>query len=33
MGGLVGCETALYLASYGNEVTILEMLPEIATGM
>ncbi|MGC9001142.1 FAD-dependent oxidoreductase [Caldisericum sp.] len=32
-GGLVGCETALYLASKGNDVTILEMLPEIATGM
>ncbi|MGB9666912.1 MAG: FAD-dependent oxidoreductase [Candidatus Cryosericum sp.] len=32
-GGLVGCETALYLASQGNDVTILEMLPEIATGM
>ena len=32
-GGLVGCETALYLASMGNEVTILEMLPEIARDM
>ena len=32
-GGLVGCETALFLAESGNDVTILEMLPEIATGM
>ncbi len=32
-GGLVGCETALYLAERGNEVTILEMLPEIARDM
>ncbi len=32
-GGLVGCETALYLADAGNEVTIIEMLDEIAIGM
>ena len=32
-GGLVGCETALYLRDHGNEVTIVEMLPEIALGM
>jgi len=33
-GGLVGCETALYLRQMGgNEVTIVEMLPEVATGM
>ena len=32
-GGLVGCETALYLADKGNNVVILEMLPEIALGM
>ncbi len=32
-GGLVGCETALYLASIGNKVTIIEMLPEIAMSM
>ncbi len=32
-GGLVGCETALYLAEKGNKVTILEMLPEIARDM
>jgi len=32
-GGLVGCETALYLAANGNSVTIVEMLPEIAMGM
>ena len=32
-GGLVGCETALYLRQLGNEVTIVEMLPEVAAGM
>jgi 2,4-dienoyl-CoA reductase-like NADH-dependent reductase (Old Yellow Enzyme family)/thioredoxin reductase len=32
-GGLVGCETALFLAEQENQVTILEMLSEIATGM
>jgi 2,4-dienoyl-CoA reductase-like NADH-dependent reductase (Old Yellow Enzyme family)/thioredoxin reductase len=30
-GGMVGCETATYLASMGREVTIVEMLPTIAT--
>lgn len=29
-GGLVGCETALYLAQQGKKVTIVETLPEIA---
>lgn len=28
-GGLVGCETALWLAEDGKEVTIVEMLPEL----
>lgn len=28
-GGLVGCETALYLAKQGKDVTIVETLPEI----
>jgi len=32
-GGLVGCETALYLALQGNDVTIVEMLPNIAIDM
>ena len=32
-GGLVGCETALYLAEQGHDVTIVEMLPDIAIGM
>ena len=32
-GGLVGCETALYLRQMGNEVTVVEMLPEVASGM
>lgn len=31
-GGLVGCETALHLAKQGNEVTIIEMLPDVAIG-
>lgn len=31
-GGTVGCETALLLASKGNEVAILEMLPSLAKG-
>lgn len=30
-GGVIGCETALYLAQQGKKVTIVEMLPEIAT--
>lgn len=29
-GGMVGCETAEFLAEYGKEVTIVEMLPELA---
>jgi len=29
-GGLIGSETAMYLASLGKDVTIVEMLPEIA---
>ncbi|MBM4462547.1 MAG: FAD-binding protein [Chloroflexi bacterium] len=32
-GGMVGCETADLLASYGREVTIIEMLPELAADM
>lgn len=31
-GGLVGCETALWLAQQGKEVTILEMTPHILGG-
>jgi len=31
-GGLVGCETALFLAQ-NNEVTIIEMLPDVGLGM
>ena len=31
-GGLVGCETALWLAQKGRQVTIVEMLPELMTG-
>ena len=31
-GGLVGCETALWLANQGKRVTIIEALPEMATG-
>jgi len=27
-GGLIGCETALWLAKQGRKVTIVEMLPE-----
>ncbi|MCX7634132.1 MAG: FAD-dependent oxidoreductase [Syntrophales bacterium] len=30
-GGMVGCETATFLASMGRAVTIVEMLPNIAT--
>ena len=29
-GGLVGCETALWMAQQGKKVTIVEMLPELA---
>jgi 2,4-dienoyl-CoA reductase-like NADH-dependent reductase (Old Yellow Enzyme family)/thioredoxin reductase len=32
-GGLVGCETACFLADKGKKVTIVEMLPDIATDM
>jgi len=32
-GGLVGCETADFLSSYGKEVTIVEMLPQLASDM
>jgi NADPH-dependent 2,4-dienoyl-CoA reductase/sulfur reductase-like enzyme len=32
-GGLIGCETALYLAKNGNKVTIVEMLDDVAIGM
>jgi len=32
-GGLVGCETALYLSENANSVTIIEMLADIAVGM
>lgn len=31
-GGLVGCETALWLAQKGKKVTVLEMLPHILGG-
>lgn len=30
-GGLIGCEEAIHLAREGHEVTIMEMLPEIAS--
>ncbi len=30
-GGLVGCETALWLAEEGKQVTIIEILPELMT--
>lgn len=32
-GGVVGCETAELLLSHGKDVTIVEMLPELATRM
>ena len=32
-GGMVGCEVALTIAQYNNQVTIVEMLPAIAAGM
>jgi len=32
-GGMVGCETALYLAAQGKKVIIVEMLDELATDM
>ncbi len=31
-GGLVGCETALWLANQGKKVSIVEILPEVPTG-
>jgi 2-enoate reductase len=31
-GGLVGCETALWLAQQGKKVTLIEMLPGLMTG-
>jgi 2,4-dienoyl-CoA reductase-like NADH-dependent reductase (Old Yellow Enzyme family)/thioredoxin reductase len=30
-GGVTGCETAEFIAQYGKEVTIVEMLPEVAS--
>lgn len=30
-GGMVGCETASFLATMGKKVTIVEMLPDVAT--
>lgn len=32
-GGLVGCETAEFLTEYGKRVTIVEMLPRLASDM
>ncbi|MCZ7661777.1 MAG: NAD(P)/FAD-dependent oxidoreductase [Thermoleophilia bacterium] len=32
-GGLTGCDTALWLALKGNEVTIIEMMPAVAMDM
>jgi 2-enoate reductase len=32
-GGLVGCETALHIAEKGKAVTVVEMLPDIATDL
>ncbi len=32
-GGLVGCETALWLAQNGKSVKVIEMLPEVATNI
>ena len=32
-GGMVGCEVAEYLAGKGKQVTIIEKLPEVASGM
>jgi NADPH-dependent 2,4-dienoyl-CoA reductase/sulfur reductase-like enzyme len=32
-GGLAGCETALYLADKGHEVTVVEMLSSLASGI
>ena len=30
-GGLVGCETALWLAQMGKDVTVVEMLDDVLT--
>ena len=32
-GGLIGCETAEYLAAQGRSVTVVEMLPQLAKDM
>jgi NADPH-dependent 2,4-dienoyl-CoA reductase/sulfur reductase-like enzyme len=32
-GGLVGCETAEFLAKQGKEITVIEMLDELASGV
>lgn len=32
-GGLVGCETADFLGEYGHKITIIDVLPEIATDL
>jgi pyruvate/2-oxoglutarate dehydrogenase complex dihydrolipoamide dehydrogenase (E3) component len=32
-GGVVGCETAEYLAQQGNRVTVVEMLPDLVQNM
>ena len=32
-GGLIGCETAEFLAAQGSDVTILELQPELAKDM
>lgn len=32
-GGMIGCETAVYLAQMGKQVTLVEMLPEIFPDM
>jgi 2,4-dienoyl-CoA reductase-like NADH-dependent reductase (Old Yellow Enzyme family)/thioredoxin reductase len=32
-GGLVGCETALFLAEKGRKVTVIEILPQVMTGL
>jgi len=31
-GGLIGCETALWLSQSGSEVVLIEMLPELMSG-
>jgi len=32
-GGLIGCETAVYLAQNGCQVTVIEQLPDVLTGV